>query len=60
MFETLLQMQIIHQKPFNKDVPFDGHLHRCSALHSTTHRNNHKTTDDSQIDESTAKPLQVF
>jgi len=60
MFETLLQMQIIHQKPFDNAVPFDGHLHCCSPLHSTTHRNNQTTTDDSLVKYRTAKPLQVF
>jgi len=40
MFETLRQMQIIHQKTFNKVKPFDAHLHFCSPLHSTTHGNN--------------------
>jgi hypothetical protein len=60
MFETLLQMQIIHRKPFNKVMPFDGHLHCLSPLHSTTHTNNQTTTDDSAVQQSTAKPLQVF
>jgi len=49
MFETLLQMRIINQKPFSNVAPFDGHLHCSSPLHSPTHRNNKTTTDDSPI-----------
>ena len=49
MFETFLQMQIIHQKTFNKVASFDGHLHCWSPLHSTALENNQKTTDDNKI-----------
>jgi len=60
MFETFLQMQIIHQKPFNKVVSLDGHLHYWSPLHSThsqTTRRRLTTVRESKVLQTLARVL---
>jgi len=44
MLKTCLRTQQIHQKTLSKVVSFDVHLHCCSPLHSTTHRQNWMAT----------------
>jgi hypothetical protein len=44
-------MQTVHQKAFNKAMPFDGHLHCWSPLHSTAHRQNHAIAELNLITE---------
>jgi hypothetical protein len=38
-------MQPLNQNPFNNVASYDGHLHRWSPMHSTSHRNIPKATD---------------
>jgi len=44
MLESLLGALTIHQKTRSKVVSFDVHLHCCSPLHSTAHRQNQMIT----------------
>lgn len=52
-------MQPLNQNTFNKVASFDDHLHRCSPMHSTAHRNIPKATD-LRLESEVLQPLWEF